>query len=256
MNSRILLLPVIGATTFFILLFGFTKIFGPIPFSVNSVTTQKSTTFDVIGEGKVFVIPDVASVTVGIRSQGSTVKIAQDQINSVINKVSDASKTLGIDKKDIQTTGYSIYPDYDYSGSSQRIKGYTASTSLSVKVRDIDKANSVIDAATNNGANEVSGISFEADDEQSSRTPSTKTKAENEAREKAVEDAKKKAEGAAKIAGFKLGRIINYSENLGGFPKPMPLAMGAGIKAQGSPTQVEPGSSEITVTVTLSFEIQ
>lgn len=221
MNSRILLLPVIGVTTFFSLLLVYTKLIGPIPFSVNSVTTQKSTTFDVTGEGKVNVVPDIASVSVGIRASGSTVKIVQKQINSVINKVSQAVKNLGVDAKDIQTTDYSIYPDYDYSGSSQRIKGYTASTSLSVKVRDIDKVNSVIDAATANGANEVSGISFEVDD---------KEKAENEAREKAVADAKKKAENAAKIAGFKLGRIINYSENLGGFPKPIPLSMGQNLK--------------------------
>lgn len=248
MGPRILLLPVIGATTFFILLFSFTKIFGPIPFSVNSVTTQKTTTFDVTGEGKVSVAPDIASVSVGIRSQGSTVKSVQEQINSVINKVSDALKDLGIDKKDIQTVNYSIYPDYDYSGNSQRIKGYSASTTLSVRVRDIDKVNRVIDTATSNGANEVSGISFEKDD---------RTKAENEAREKAVEEAKKKAENAAKIAGFKLGRIINYSEGFGDFPRPISLrAMGAAEQVETPKTQVEPGSSEIKITVTLSYEIE
>lgn len=246
MSSRILLLPVIGATVFFILLFSFTKIFGPIPFSVNSVTTQKSTTFDVTGEGKVSVISDIASVSVGIRSQGSTVKSAQEQINGVINKVSEAVKDLGIDSKDIQTTNYSVYPDYDYSKSPQRIKGYSASTTLSVKVKDIDKVNNVIDAATENGANEVSGISFEVDD---------RTKAENEAREKAVEEAKRKAEAASKIAGFKLGRIINYSESFGGGPIPIPLRALSQGAAEQTPTQLEPGSTDIAVTVTLSYEI-
>ena len=246
MNSKVLLLPVIGATTFFILLFTFTKTFGPIPFSVNSVTTTKSTTFDVSGEGKVNVKPDMASVNVGIRAQAQTVKAVQDQINTVINKISEAVKSLGVDAKDIQTINYSIYPDYDYSGSSQRIKGYTASTNLSVKVRDTDQVNNVIDAATSNGANEVSGISFEVSD---------KHKAENEARQKAVEEAKKKAEQAAKIAGFKLGKIINYSESFGEEPRPISLRS----LSQGTPestTQIEPGSSEVKVTVTLSYEIQ
>lgn len=247
MGFKVLLLPVIGATTFFILLFTFTKLFGPIPFSVNSITTQKSTTFDVTGEGKVTIKPDVASVSVGIRAQGSTVKAAQDQINNVINKVSEAIKDLGVDKRDIQTINYSIYPDYDYSGSSQRIKGYTASTNLSIKVGDTDKVNSVIDVATSNGANEVSGISFEVDDQ---------TKAENEAREKAVVDAKSKAENASKIAGFKLGRIINYSENFeGGLPKPYAVGAVSLESKEAPPTQMEPGSSEITVIVTLSYEI-
>lgn len=246
MSSKIYLLPVIGVTALFTLLLIYTKLFGPIPFSVNSVTTQKTTTFDVTGEGKVTVTPDIASVTVGIRSQGSTVKIVQDQINNVINKVSNAIKDLGIDAKDIQTTNYSIYPDYDYSGSSQRIKGYSASANLFVKVRDIDKVNAVIDATTANGANEVSGISFEVDD---------KEKAENEVRSKAVADAKQKAENASKIAGFRLGKIINYSENFGDFPRPIPLRAQGAAEIESVPTQIEHGSTQVSVTVTLSYEI-
>lgn len=232
---RILLLPAVWLASFFILLFIYTKLFGPVPFSVNSVTTTKSTTFDVVGEGKISVIPDVANISVGARAQAQTVKEAQDQINSVINKVSEALKKEGIDSKDIQTTNYNIQPNIDYSEGSQRIKGYIAQTTLSIKVRDIAKANNVIDVATKNGANEVSGINFEVDD---------KERAENQAREKAVSDAKRKAEAASKITGFRLGRIVNYSENFGGGPRPIPLK-----------TQIEVGSSEIVVTVTLSYEI-
>lgn len=247
MNSRILFLPVIGATTFFILLFTFTKLFGPIPFSVTSVTTQKSDTFQVSGEGKVSVPPDVAIISVGVQSQASTVKVAQEQLNSNINKVSEAIKKLGVDQKDIQTTNYSISPNYDYRVTPQKITEYNASSNLSIKVRQIDKSNDVIDTATASGANQVGGISFEVDD---------KEKWENEAREKAVADAKKKAQQASKIAGFRLGRIINYSENFAdGFPRP--YAVGAvSLESKEASTQVEPGSSEITVTVTLSYEIQ
>lgn len=247
MNSRILLLPVIGATTFFILLFSFTKIFGPIPFSVNSVTTQKSTTFDVTGEGKVSIAPDIASISVGIIARESTVKSAQEKINGVINNISDAVKKLGVDKKDIQTTNYSIYPIRgDFQAGPSKITAYEANTNLQIKVRDIDKVNSIIDVATANGANEVSGISFEVDD---------RTKAENEAREEAVEEAKRKADNAAKIAGFKLGRIINYSENFGDFPRPISLRAQGATEVESIPTQIEPGSSEIKATVTLSYEI-
>lgn len=235
---KTLLLPVLGVATFFILLFIYTKLFGPIPFSVNSVTTTKSQTFDVVGEGKVSAAVDVANLSVGARAQAPSVKEAQDQINAVINKVSEAIKSIGIDSKDIQSANYNINPDIDYSQGSQRIKGYTANTTLSIKVRDITKANDVIDTATKNGANEVSGINFAVDD---------KEKAENQAREKAVTDAKRKAEAASKIAGFKLGRIVNYSENFGDFPRPVLL--------EAQKTQIEPGSSEIVVTVTLSYEI-
>lgn len=83
-----------------------------------------------------------------------------------------------------------------------------------------------------------------------------KIKAENEAREKAVADAKKKAETAAKIAGFKLGRIINYSEGTADFPRPIPLRAIGTTEMASDITQVEPGSTEIIITVTLSYEIR
>ncbi|MDP3974014.1 MAG: SIMPL domain-containing protein [Candidatus Daviesbacteria bacterium] len=247
MNNRIFFLPIIGITTFFTLLLIYTKLVGPIPFSVTSVTTQKSTTFDVTGEGKVDAQPDIATVTVGIQANGSTVKVAQDQINTTINNISKAIKDLGVDQKDVQTTNYNINPNYDFR-EGQRITGYSASTNLQIKVRQIDNINSVIDTATTNGANQVSSISFDVDD---------KIKLQNEAREKAVADAKSKAENAAKIAGFRLGKIINYSENFGGYPIPIPLRSELAVgQAEVPTTQIEPGSAEITVNVNLSYQIE
>lgn len=234
---------------FFILLFAYTKIAGPLPFSVNSVTTTKTDTFSVSGEGKITMIPDIALVAVGVTAQGNSVSKVQQELNTKINAMSDAIKKLGVEARDIKTSYYNISPTYDYSSSSQRITGYQANSNLTIKVRKIDNANAVIDAATAAGANEVGGVSFDVDD---------KTKAENQARELAVADAKSKAEAAAKAAGFKLGRVINYSEGGGANPRPvmfdaskvMPMAGG------GEPTQVEPGTSELTVNVSLSYEIQ
>lgn len=240
-----LIIPIL---VFFILLFAYTKTVGPIPFSVNSVTTTKSDTFNVIGEGSVIAKPDIATLNVGISAQGATVKAVQDQINATINKVAEAIKKLGVEQKDIQTTNYNINPNYDFQGNIQRITGYSASTNLTIKVRNIDLVNQVIDQATGSGANQVGGISFDVDD---------KTKLENEARQKAVAAAKTKAESAAKIAGFKLGRMVNYSENFEGEPRPIPLRISAGAPdVEKLETAVEPGSSEIRVIVTLSYEIQ
>jgi len=234
---------------FFILLFAYTKIAGPIPFSINSVTTTKTDTFSVSGEGKITMVPDIAVVSVGVTAQGSTVSRVQTELNTKINAMSEAIKDLGVDGKDIKTSYYNISPTYDYSSSTQRITGYEAHSNLTIKVRKIDNANAVIDAATAQGANQVGGVSFDVDD---------KTKAENQAREAAVADAKSKAEAAAKAAGFKLGRVINYSEGGGASPRPMmyDAAKELPVAGGGEPTRVEPGSSEVMVTVNLSYEIQ
>lgn len=246
MSVRPYLLTAFTIGFFFIFLFAYTKLAGPIPFYINSITSQKNTTFDVSGEGSVFVVPDIAKVNAGISANASTVQAAQDQINRAINKVSEAVKKLGVDAKDIQTQNYNINPTYDYSGSSQRITGYQASTNLSIKVRNIEKVNDVVDAATAAGANNVGGVAFDVAD---------KTKAENQAREKAIAQAKSKAQTAAKAGGFSLGRLINYSENS---QTPIPVrAMGALLnKAESAPTQVEPGTNEVKISVTLSYEIR
>lgn len=240
--------PLIWILGFFVVLFIYSKLAGPIPFSITQVTTSKSTTFDSLGVGKASAKPDIASVTAGISVTAQTVKSAQDQINTVINKVSEALKQTGVDAKDIQTTNYNISPSYDYGNGLQRITGYSASTNLLIKVKNLDNVNNAIDAATANGANQISGVSFDVAD---------KTKVEGEARQKAVDEAKKKAQDAARIAGFKLGRIINYTENFQGYPRPMSLSAESVAKPiGGTPTQVEPGSSEVTINVTLSYEIQ
>lgn len=238
-----------AVSLFFVLLIAYTKLIGPIPFSLQSIVTNKTDTFAVSGEGKVTMVPDIAIVHVGVTAQGANVTRVQEELNVKINAMSEAIKKLGVDAKDIKTSYYNISPTYDYSAANQRITGYQANSNLTIKVRKIDNANAVIDAATSQGANQVGGVSFDVDD---------KTKAENEAREAAVADAKSKAEAAAKAAGFKLGRVINYSEGGGSAPRPMMYdsAKTLPIAGGGEPTQVEPGSSEISVNVTLSYEIQ
>jgi uncharacterized protein YggE len=152
--------------------------------------------------------------------------------------------------RDIQTSNYNINPTYDYGAGTPKITGYQASSNLTIKVRAIDTANGVIDAATAAGATQIGGITFDVDD---------KTKAQDAARTLAVADAKRKAGDAAKIAGFSLGRIINYSENFGDIIRPMPLmaqTVNAGSAPKTAPTDVSTGSTDITVQVTLSFEIR
>lgn len=233
---------------FFVVLFCYSKLAGPIPLTINSTVTNKTDVFTVAGEGKVVVKPDIAYVSVGIEKTAATVEQVQDQVNRVNQDLIEGLKKLGIDSKEIQTESYTINPNFDWNSGRQKITGYTASTSLSVKVKKIDQINAVIDAATAGGANQVGGISFDVED---------KEKLQETARQDAVAQAKRKAEQAAETAGFKLGRIINYSESAGGvIPQPLynraDAKMGAGAPA----TEIQTGSQEIKITVSLSYQIE
>lgn len=234
---------------FFILLYGFTRVFGPIPFSISSVTTQNPSGFSVTGEGKAEALPDLATLTLGVQANGSSTSAVSDQLNKVINAVIVAVKNQGVDAKDIQTAQYTINPTYDYSSGAQKITGYNGNTNVTVKVRDISKVNGVIDGANAAGANQVGSPQFDTSDNST---------ALNQARTLAIADAKKKAQAASSAAGFSLGKIINYSETQAGTPVVVPFA--AGVAADSAkvspPTQIQPGQNEVDLNVTLTYEVR
>lgn len=231
---------------FFFFLFLFTRSGPAISFS--TVTTSKTDLFTVTGEGKATAVPDIAKINLGITVNGSTVAQVQSQANSVINKVTAEIKKLGVGEKDIQTNSYNLRPDYDFTTpGTQRIKGYIIDINLLVKARQFDKINQIIDAATAAGANMVGGLSFTLDD-------ATRVKVESQARTEAINKAKQKAAEIAKESGLTLGRIVNVSENTPIAIRPMPMMAKSADSGTSTPTQVEPGSSEITISVVLSYE--
>jgi uncharacterized protein YggE len=231
----------------FLALFLYNK-FGP-PFSFSSTVTQKTDLFTVSGEGKVTVVPDTGLVDLGINLTRPSVKSAQTDVNNIINAISADTKKLGVDAKDLKTSNYSIYPEYDYRTGTGRITGYRVSASLTIKVRDLEKINSVIDTATADGANTVSGIQLTVDDEKQKQLL-------QQAREEAITEAKTKAESLARAAGITLGRIVNVQESGDNTPRPVFYAakdIAAGLGGGGE-TQIQPGSTDITSSVTLFYE--
>jgi uncharacterized protein YggE len=232
----------------FIIAFIFFRFIGPIPLSVSQTTVEKAGTFDVEASGKVTTIPDTAEINLGIQVNKSTVQAAQKEANQIINKITQAVKKLGIDEKYIKTINYSLYPNYDYQ-AGQKIIGYNANLTLQVKVKDFDKINQVIDQATALGANQVGSLNFTIDEE---RQEQLKT----EARKQAIEKAKEKAQQIAKDGGLRLGKIVNIKENVSA-PEPMPLRANMAIGVGGveeKQTRIQPGESEITVSIILSYE--
>jgi uncharacterized protein len=227
-----------------------TRFLGGPSLSVNQISTQKSSLFEVSGESKITTVPDQAEVRLGITVNESTVKAAQDKANSVINGINTKLGELGIDKKNIKTENYSLYPNYDYqSGAGQRITGYAVNASLVVTITDFAKLNQAIDMSTQAGANQIGGITFSLSDDK-------KAEVEKEARQEAIDNAKDKANELSKLAGMRLGKIVNVTERPQSADVPAPfLAMDAkGGAGGGAPTNVEPGSTSFTYNVTLSYE--
>lgn len=238
---------------FFIVLFVYTKLAGPIPFFINSVNTTKTDLFSSSGEGKITAVPDMATVTVGVTQTSATVADAQEKANKATDKIIQDVKKLGLSDKDIKTTNYSVSPNYSneiipmMGGGQQNITGYTVTQNLEIKINPIDKANKVLDTATADGANLVNGVNFTfSDDLQKSLS--------SQATQQAVDDAKNKAQGLANAAGIHLGKIVNVVENSN---QPRPLMMAAGVAAktdQSTPTNVTPGENTLTVDVVLYYE--
>jgi uncharacterized protein len=218
---------------------------------ISSTVTQKDSFFMVSGEGKVTVVPDTGIVNLGVTVPGKTVKEVQTEANQKINGIVSKLKSMQIADKDIETNNYSINPQYDYSQSNNnQITGYTITANISVTVRKLDQVNEVIDSATALGANTLGGIQFTVGDDR-------RKELVKEARVKAIADAKDKAANLSQTAGLSLGRIINIQESSSDLPRPVMMqlnkAVGLGGAADAA-TSVQPGSTDITSSITLSYE--
>ncbi|MDD2646930.1 MAG: SIMPL domain-containing protein [Patescibacteria group bacterium] len=203
----------------------------------------------VSGEGKAIGIPDIGLVTLSVVTDKLTAKEVMQENSSKMNEIIKFVKDSGVDVKDIQTTGYYLSPRYDWRDGIRIDRGYELTSSISVKMRNLDKVSEIIDGAVSRGANQVGDIQFIIDD---------KEKLRNDAREKAIAQAKEKARDIAKSVGFSLGRVVSFSENDGTYTYSQPIYLDkamSGIGGGGAPS-IEQGSQEITVNVTLGFELR
>lgn len=246
-----LLIPFATIIFFFASLYFFSLLFGPLPFSVNSVQTTKSDLFTVTGEGEASAVPDTAQFSVGITETANTVEAAQNAANQTANAIIEGLKGLGIEENKIQTGNYSVNPNYDFSnGGNQRITGYTVTQNLNVEVTPVDRANQAIDIATKNGANTAGGVTFVLNDEK-------RMELENTARKQAIDEAKSKAKNIADIAGIRLGKLINVQESSFS-PGPIPFearsAVVNDVSEEAVQTQLEPGENAVNISVTLFYE--
>lgn len=234
----------------FALLYIFAALFGPLPISVRSTVSTQSDLFTADGTGEITAKPNNATFTVGVTQEATTSEQATSLMNQTTNEVITQLKSAGIKDEDIKTTGYNVYPNQDFIGGRSNITGYTASQNLEVQADSVALANRALAAATESGANTVSGVNFTLDDDEMN-------KLQQEALKKAVADAKKNAQDIANAAGIKLGRIVSIRQALGpGAPVPMYKAEMANDARGGGivPPDLQAGENTVTVTVTLSYE--
>ena len=219
----------------------------PRSFAANPTPTDKEHTISVSGAGKVTLSPDTADIRLGVLANGRTVKAVRQQAAASMTAVIAALKKLGIADKDIQTSWVSLQPTYDYNAgtSAPRITGYQFSNAIGVTVRDLDKVGDAIDDALAAGATTLDGITFRVADE---------TAAETQARTAAMADAKAKAQALAAAAGVTISGVSSISETVA--PTPYPIYYGAAQAAgKDTSTPVQPGSTDITITVAVIYLI-
>ena len=202
----------------------------------------------VTGEASISVPPDLALLDAGVASDGKTAREASEANNTAMAKVLAALKTAGIEDKDFQTSRLSLQPQYvpNRTGPSA-ITGYRASNRVTVKLHDVGKVASVVDALIGAGANDIGNVNF---------TVSKASELLDQAREKALADARRKAEIYAKAAGVSLGAPLAIAEE--GAPTPMfrEKMMPAARMAMGAPTPIAQGEETLSVTVAASWSIK
>ena len=199
----------------------------------------------VTGEASISVPPDLALVDAGVASDAKTAREASEANNNAMTKVMAALKAANVDPKDIQTSRLSLQPQYapNRSGPSS-VVGYRVSNRVTVRIRDVTKLANVIDTLVGAGANDIGNVSFEV---------SQASKLLDDAREKAVADARRKAEIYARAAGVTLGAPLSISEE--GAPQPafrgkMMAPMAA------APTPIAQGEETLSISVSVTWAIK
>jgi len=207
------------------------------------------TRLDVVATGEVSRVPDVARITAGVVTVAPSATAALSQNATQMTSVRSALKRAGIADRDIQTSSINLYPDYrqDAQGNNPQIVGYRASNEVSVRFRDIAATGKILDALVAQGANQINGPMLTIDKPEA---------AMDEARTQALANARARAELYAKALGKRVGRILSISE--AGVVNALPMIM-MRQSARGNvadSTSVDPGEQSVTVSLSVSFELE
>jgi len=224
---------------------------------IQNKVRETGNTITVSDTGEVYAKPDLALTTFSVITEEKTVAEALSKNTEKMNAIIDFVKGQGVEDKDLKTTSFNVYPRYEwreekaeippYPSGERVLVGYEVRQSLEVKIRDMEKIGTIIEGATEAGANQVGDLQFTIDKEDELKA---------QAREQAIEKAKTKAEELASQLGVNLIRIVDFSEGVT-IPRYYGLEKEAAMGLGGGETpQIETGENKIEVTVTITYEIK
>ena len=206
----------------------------------------KIPTIQVTGTGSVQVKPDTASISIGVSTEDGNAQNAVSRNNAATAKVLSELEAAAIEKKDLKTSNFSVYPQYRTEGSDKHpVVTYRASNTVTVTVHNLDKVGDILTKAVTAGSNQISGPNFSVSDAE---------KYLAEARKKAVENAIAKASVYANAAGLKLGSILSMVEE--GAAAPVYAPRSASFSAAAAPVPVEAGEESIQARILLVIELK
>jgi uncharacterized protein YggE len=224
-----------------------------LPFAPAAAQAQPAavvlsgTRLDLVATGEVSRVPDIARISAGVVTTAPTATAALAQNAAQMASVRAALKRAGIADRDIQTSSINLYPDYrqDPQGANPQIIGYRASNEVSVKFRDIAATGKILDALVAEGANQINGPMLAIDKPEA---------ALDEARTLALANARARAELYARALGKRVGKILSISEAGPSYGGPVPMMAMRAEAAQA--TSIDPGEQTLTVSLSVSFELE
>jgi uncharacterized protein YggE len=211
---------------------------------IGTAAIAKEAQITVFGTGVITAVPDMASITMGVTTQGTSAAEAMSSNSSIMQKVIESLKQANIEEKDIQTTDINLNPIWDRrnnDGTPPNISGYQASNNVFVRVLDLESLGTVLDTISKTGANNFHGISFGLQD----RKPIV-----DQARIAAVQDARAKAELYAKAAGVSVTDVMEISES-SVRAQPRNLRMAEAMSTSSVP--ISEGTLDITANITIVY---
>lgn len=218
--------------------------------SQNEPEKDTDNTISMSGYAEQKVVPDTATLSIGVVTQAATAKEASDENTAIMSAVMAELKAMGLQDKEIQTSYVSVYPVYNYT-TTQTITGYSASNSVQVTTKKLDNLSQIIDRSTAAGANQIGGISFSVSNDMQKQI-------REDLINQAVSDASSKSDALAKslgveITGVKTSSISENSDSRVYYEYAKPMADTASGAAS---TPVQPGESTVSMSIQVTYYIE